>query len=270
MSSSIQHSILIAIGLVQTATGSPAPLPSIGVYVSTPDAKLPPGVSGVEVEIKHGGLRVANLAFNRVEGTRSIIPDLALRKTNTITDTPFGRYLTGNCYTLGNDQDIPKFRKCTLHDILFFTSRATQICVDRDSSDGKGKYSRAKLHLGRVHVDNYRTAQFNISLVLAESLRAAVSRVDHDHSYSKVGMTDDRDQALHTAADGPPPSGGEPTVDQDGPMDLSMKRSYDPPVASVVLGNRQGGGQLNEKMMEVWKTRLHSDVCVKKLLKIWY
>ncbi|KAF4711000.1 hypothetical protein FOZ63_008336 [Perkinsus olseni] len=226
MPSSIQHSILIAIGLVQTAMGSPAPLPSIGVYV----------------EIKHGGLRVADLAFNRPEGTRSIIPDLALRKSNTNTDTPLGRYLTGNCYTLGNDQDVPKFPKCTLNDILYFSPRATHICVDRDSSDGKGKYSRANLLLGRVIVGYYRTAQFNISLVLVESLRAAVSGVDHDHSYSKVGMTDDRDQALHTAADGPRPSGGEPTVDQDGPMDLSMTRSHDPPVASV--DTSQGGGQL--------------------------
>ncbi|KAF4665569.1 hypothetical protein FOZ61_010777 [Perkinsus olseni] len=248
MPSSIQHSILIAIGLVQTAMGSPAPLPSIGVYVSTPDTKLPPGVSGVEVEIKHGGLRVANLAFNRTEGTRSIIPDLAMRKSCSDILTPFGRYITRNCYTLGNDQDIPKFHKCTLHDILFFTPRATQICVDRDSSDEKGKYSRAKLHLGRVHVDKYRTAQFN-----------------HDHSYSKVGMTDDRDQALHTAADGPPPSGGEPTVDQDGPMDLSMTRSHDPPVASV--DTSQGGGQLmgrkrsrkQSKPRRVWESDRRED-----------
>ncbi|KAF4727755.1 hypothetical protein FOZ63_019942 [Perkinsus olseni] len=83
-------------------------------------------------------------------------------------------YITRSCYTLGNDQDIPKFRKCTLHDILFFTSRATQICVDGDSSDRKGKYSRAKLLLGRLFVDGSHTAQFNISLVLDENRPAAV------------------------------------------------------------------------------------------------
>ncbi|KAF4681573.1 hypothetical protein FOZ60_011940 [Perkinsus olseni] len=159
MPSPIRHSILIAIGLVQTATGRRPPMPSTGVYV----------------EIKNVGEGVAaDLAFHRVEGTRSIIPELVLRKSRTNTLTPFGMYITRSCYTLGNDQDIPKFRKCTLHDILFFTPRATQICVDRDSSDRKGKYSRAKLLLGRLLVDGSYTAQFNISLVLDENRPAAV------------------------------------------------------------------------------------------------
>ncbi|KAF4690318.1 hypothetical protein FOZ60_000386 [Perkinsus olseni] len=224
-----RHCILGIIGLMEMPTGSDPPLPSTGVYVSMPDAELPIGVSGVEVEVKDDGVRiVADLMLNRFDGGQSSIRDLEIRRMAWV----------------GRSQDWDKFREAACGNIMFFSPTKTQICVDRDSSDRKGKYSRAKLLLGRLFVDGSHTAQFNISLVLDENRPAGRTIFEEPlNTHNKMRMHSDYGLPLYIEASVLlPPSGGEPTVDQDGPMDLSMKRSHDPLAASVDTG--QGDGQL--------------------------
>ncbi|KAF4692940.1 hypothetical protein FOZ60_012171 [Perkinsus olseni] len=167
-------------------------LPSVGVYVSVTDAELPTGVSKTSVEVKpkgDGGM-AADLIID-ADGRIINISDLTLQQPfkNTQATTKHQQRIKDDCYSLGKARGYKK------------------ICVDRESVDETGRYTRATLLLGRTGKYLKRRAEYEIKLELERSRvdtgRKRISSKDqtpseaHPRATKTVGMvTQDGHRAL--------------------------------------------------------------------------
>ncbi|KAF4701164.1 hypothetical protein FOZ62_004771 [Perkinsus olseni] len=185
-------------------------LPSVGVYVSVTDAKLPTGVSKTSVEVKpkgDGGM-AADLIID-ADGRIINISDLTLQQPfkNTQATTKHQQRIKDDCYSLGKHEDIKKYQQFAAWYITNFQPDSTQICVDRESVDETGRYTRATLLLGRTGKYLKRRAEYEIKLELERSRvdtgRKRISSKDqtpseaHPRATKTVGMvTQDGHRAL--------------------------------------------------------------------------
>ncbi|KAF4751108.1 hypothetical protein FOZ62_008652 [Perkinsus olseni] len=174
-----ERPIFVLSSIVWMAAGSvgsaaPPRLPSVGVYVSAPDAELPTGVSKTSVEVKSkgdGGM-AADLIIE-ADGRIINISDLTLQQPfknkQATTKTKHQQRVKNNCYSLGKHEDIKKYQQFTAWYITNFQPDSTQICVDRESVDETGRYTRATLLLGRTGKYLKRRGQYEIKLELERS-----------------------------------------------------------------------------------------------------
>ncbi|KAF4705748.1 hypothetical protein FOZ63_015026 [Perkinsus olseni] len=245
-------------------------LPSVGVYVNVTDAELPTGASKTSVEVKpkgDGGM-AADLIIEA--GGRMInISDLTLQQPfkRKRATTKHQQRVKNNCYSLGKHEDIKKYHQFMACYITNFQPDSTQICVDRESVDETGRYTRATLLLGRTGKYLERKAEYEIELGLERSQEDTrgknIPGDDHMPSKAYPGATETvemvtkrgyqaivshgRSTVSHgshlTAATSRPTVATHEADRYDQPIDLSWRRGD--PTANLIPDTRKEAKQMS-------------------------